>query len=54
MRQSYYYFAGIGHDQDVDIDKLPDPVPRATFKPVSSRGTPSYIVIDLETTDLSK
>ena len=46
--------AGIGHDDEVDIDKVPDPVPRGTFKPVVIRGSPSYIIFDLETTDLSK
>ena len=45
---------GVGHDDDVDIDNIPEPVPRGVFKPVSPSGEPTYIAFDLETTDLSK
>ena len=40
-------------DTEVDIEELPDAVPRAEFKPVLSPGKPTLIAIDLETTDLS-
>ncbi|KAL4229626.1 hypothetical protein ACF0H5_010013 [Mactra antiquata] len=35
-----------------DIETIPDPVPWGLFKPVTIDGTPTYVVIDLETTDL--
>ena len=47
-------FSGVGHDQEADIDQLPDAVPCGVFKPVTCRGQPTYVVFDLETTDLSK
>ncbi|KAL4235710.1 rRNA-processing endoribonuclease [Mactra antiquata] len=43
----------IGFQPDVDIEKLPDPVPRGDFKPVDIGDlTPTIIAFDLETTDL--
>ena len=45
---------GIGHEEDVDIDQLPDAVPRGVFKPVSAKqDSATYVIMDLETTDLS-
>ncbi|XP_060562490.1 uncharacterized protein LOC132722076 [Ruditapes philippinarum] len=46
------YQSEVGHTADIDIDKVPDPIPRGVFKPVCSSGEPSYITVDLETTDL--
>ena len=48
------YETGVGHDDNIDIERIPDPVPKGSFKKVTSRGTPTYVVLDLETTDLSK
>ncbi|XP_033759588.1 uncharacterized protein LOC117341837 [Pecten maximus] len=47
------YQSEIGLEEQVDIEKIPDPVPRGNFKPVTipSRA-PSIVVFDLETTDL--
>jgi hypothetical protein len=50
----YCLLTGIGHDEEVDIERLPDPIPRGVFKQVIPHGPPTYIVADLETTDLSK
>ena len=48
-------FTGIGHAANVDVEKLPDSVPRGNFKPVTiSSGNPTFIMFDLETTSLSK
>ncbi|XP_053381323.1 uncharacterized protein LOC123555889 [Mercenaria mercenaria] len=38
--------------EEVDIEKLPDAVPRGNFKPTQLSGEATYITIDLETTDL--
>ncbi|KAL4220167.1 hypothetical protein ACF0H5_020576 [Mactra antiquata] len=47
------YKSDIGFQPDVDIEKLPDPVPRGDFKPVDIGDlTPTIIAFDLETTDL--
>ena len=47
--------AGIGHDSEADIEEIPAAVPRGDFKPVKfATGEPTYIMMDLETTDLSK
>ena len=45
---------GVGHHDNVDISKVPDPVPRGVVKPVSPSGETSYIAFDLKTTDLSE
>ena len=45
----------IGHSADVDVEKIPDHVPRPVFKPVDIQsGEPTFVTFDLETTDLSK
>lgn len=49
-----YLLTGVGHSNDADIQTIPEPVPRGKFKPVEIDGPPSYVVVDLETTDLSK
>ncbi|XP_045169671.2 DNA polymerase III PolC-type-like isoform X1 [Mercenaria mercenaria] len=46
------YQSEVGHEDCTDIDRIPDPIPRGVFKPVCSSGEPSYITVDLETTDL--
>jgi len=47
-------FTGIGLQESVDIEQLPEPVPRGQFKPVKlTQGDPTFITFDLETTDLS-
>ncbi|KAK3108256.1 hypothetical protein FSP39_004267 [Pinctada imbricata] len=47
------YESEIGLRDDVDIEKIPDPVPRGNFKPVTvSAGSPTLVIFDLETTDL--
>ncbi|XP_053375217.1 uncharacterized protein LOC123538288 [Mercenaria mercenaria] len=47
------YQSEVGHSSSVDIEKLPDAVPRGNFKPVKVEiGQPTIIAIDLETTDL--
>lgn len=49
------FFLEIGLADEVDIVQVPDPVPRGVFKPITlSSGSPSLVVFDLETTDLSK
>ena len=53
-----FCFAGIGHEaeQSLDINRLPDAIPRGVFKPVQlpTGEDPTFIMFDLETTDLSK
>lgn len=48
----------IALEDDVDIEKIPDAVPRGDFKPLvldtSSNSSFTFVVVDLETTDLSK
>lgn len=45
----------VGHSTDVDIDQLPDAVPRGNFQPVKvDTGKPTFVTHDIETTDLSK
>ncbi|XP_062615434.1 uncharacterized protein LOC134277168 [Saccostrea cucullata] len=47
------YESEIGLADEVDIEQIPDPVPRGVFKPVTlSTGDPSLVMFDLETTDL--
>ena len=46
--------AGIGHEENVDTETIPDPIPKANFKPVKVNGEPTVITFDLETTGLSK
>jgi hypothetical protein len=43
-------------EQTADIEKLPDAIPRGLFKPVNlpSGHDPTFVMFDLETTDLSK
>ena len=48
------FLIGVGLDDDVDIDKIPEPVPSGVFKSVSPSGEPTYIAFDCGTTDLSK
>ena len=51
----FIFTIGVGHSANVDIEKLPDAVPRGNFKAVTvENGQPTIITIDLETTDLSK
>lgn len=39
----------------MDIEVLPDAIPRGKFSPVEvTNGKPTFVTIDLETTDLSK
>lgn len=40
----------------IDIEKIPDAIPRGVFKKVALPGDtkPTFITFDLETTDLSK
>ena len=42
----------MGHSIDADVETISDPIPRGTFKPVTIDGAPTYVVFDLETTDL--
>ena len=51
-----FIYLGIGIEQTVDIEQLSEAVPRGIFKPVNlpSGHTPTFIMFDLETTDLSK
>lgn len=44
---------GIGLDDEADISKIPDPVARGLFRPISASGELTYVALDLETTDLS-
>ncbi|KAH3811476.1 hypothetical protein DPMN_139886 [Dreissena polymorpha] len=46
------YQSGIGHEENVDTEKIPDPIPKANFKPVKVNGEPTVIAFDLETTGL--
>jgi hypothetical protein len=49
-----FFYSGVGHDDNPDVDQLPDAVPRGTFNPVPlSDDQPSIVTFDLETTDLS-
>ena len=49
-------FSGVAMEETVDIEQLPEAIPRGLFKPVNlpSGQDPTYIMFDLETTDLSK
>jgi hypothetical protein len=46
--------AGIGHDEEVDIEHLQDPFQMGVFKQVLPHGPPTYIVAGLETTVLRR
>ena len=48
-----YLCLEIGMTDTQDIDKIPDPVQKPTFSAVKNLE-PHYVVIDLETTGLSK
>jgi len=49
-----FFFSGVGHDDNPDVDQMPDAVPRGIFNPVPlSDDQPSIVTFDLETTDLS-
>jgi len=51
----FEFVTEIGHVDDADIERLPDPVPRGDFRPISlPSGEATYIAFDLETTGLSK
>ena len=47
------FLIGVGLD-DVDFDRIQEPVPHGVFKSVSPSGEQTYIAFDRETTDLSK
>ena len=45
----------IALQDEVDLEKIPDAVPRGDFKPLQlDSSNQTFIVLDLETTDLSK
>ncbi|KAL4236484.1 hypothetical protein ACF0H5_004870 [Mactra antiquata] len=47
------YQSEIGLQSDVDIQQIPDAVPRGDFRPVKLETlAPTFVVLDLETTDL--
>ncbi|XP_048252502.1 uncharacterized protein LOC124121067 [Haliotis rufescens] len=48
------YESGIGHTTNVDVEQLPEAVPRGKFATVSAGKEATVITFDLETTDLSK
>ena len=50
----YLFTVGIGHDAEVDICNIPEPLACGIFKRVSLNGQPKYVALDLETTDLSE
>ncbi|XP_063436621.1 uncharacterized protein LOC134718055 [Mytilus trossulus] len=41
-------------EQAEDIERIPDAIPKPLFTAVSSLDNPIFVIIDLETTDLSK
>jgi len=48
----FEFVTEIGHVDDADIERLPDPVPQWDFRPISlPYGGATYIAFDLETTD---
>ena len=51
-----YEIAEIAVADNVDIEKIPDAVPRGVFKRITlpRDAKPIFITFDLETTDLSK
>lgn len=50
-----YAISEIALQADVDIEKVPDAVPRGDFKPLQLDSSElTFLVLDLETTDLSK
>ncbi|XP_062607534.1 uncharacterized protein LOC134269349 [Saccostrea cucullata] len=46
------YQSGIGLTVDADVEHLPEAVPQGNFKPVPAGENTTFIVFDLETTDL--
>lgn len=46
--------SGIGHEDTVDVEQIPDAIPRGNFKRVTFHGKPTVISFDLETTGLSE
>ncbi|XP_048257443.1 uncharacterized protein LOC124114456 isoform X1 [Haliotis rufescens] len=46
------YESGIGHTTNVDVEQLPEAVPRGKFATVSAGKEATVITFDLETTDL--
>ncbi|XP_060582486.1 uncharacterized protein LOC132738893 [Ruditapes philippinarum] len=51
--QTCLHFIGIGHEVNIDVEKLPDPIPHGNSQPVKLlSGQPTTISLDLETTDL--
>ncbi|XP_048251367.1 uncharacterized protein LOC124145379 [Haliotis rufescens] len=46
------YESGIGHTTNVDVEQLPEAVPRGKFATVSAGREATVITFDLETTDL--
>jgi hypothetical protein len=52
-----HHFVEVGMSGDADIEKIPDPVPKPCFASSSNLkniSKPSVVVLDLETTGLSK
>jgi hypothetical protein len=45
---------GIGHEETVNVEKIPDSIPRGNFKSAKFHGKPTIISFDLETTGLSE
>ena len=43
-----YYSRGVGHNSEVDLEAIPEPVPRGIFKPVEIARSPTYVIVDLE------
>ena len=49
-----FFYSEVGHDDNPDVDQMPDAVPRGTFNPVPlPDDQPSIVTFDLETTGLS-
>ncbi|XP_060561615.1 uncharacterized protein LOC132721341 [Ruditapes philippinarum] len=46
------YQSGIGHEETVNVEKIPDSIPRGNFKSAKFHGKPTIISFDLETTGL--
>lgn len=52
----YILISGIEERQeDIDVERIPDAVPRGDFKPIPPLSDPiTMIALDLETTDVSE
>lgn len=49
------FISEIGLQSEVDVENIPDAVPRGDFKPLKiEHPEPTFVVLDLETTDLSE